>query len=293
MENILEEKKKIIKSIDTDDARFIIKVMEAFQKNEIEINAKMAYTRIILKDNQNFLEKNIIDLDKIWAKPYFYTRMRVKLEEIVTQVLTTDNSEIMKNPSKFCKKTIFNHAEKNFEKPKNSIDIVEFIQSLDGDFLENYIFIAEKIDEETLFKENQIRKAIEIIKIKDLAERNSKIYDEVYEYLDKDFISNKYCDFKNNKCIAQRKYQIYPINRKNGCCFMQIRGCPNLKEGNCTVQCLPCRLFACPYLTKRGIGYWANEIVLLKSFFNKEQRKHLVFDFYEPKMEILKKINRE
>ena len=291
MENVLEEKKKIIKSINIDDARFIVKVIEAFQKKEIEIKEKIEHTKIILKNNQDFSEKNIIDLDKIWAKPYFYTRMRVRLEEIVNQVLIVDSREIIKSPSKFCKKAIFNHAEKNFEKPNNSIDIVEFIQSLDKEVEDNYKFIAEKIDEETLFKEEQISKAIEIIKIRDIAERNSKIYDEVYEYLDKDFISNQYCDFKNNKCIAQRKHQIYPINRKNGCCFMQIRGCPNLKEGNCTVKCLPCRLFACPYLTKRGIGYWANDIILLKAFFSKEQRKHLVFDFYKPKMEILEKIN--
>ena len=110
-------------------------------------------------------------------------------------------------------------------------------------------------------------------------------------YLNSDFIQNNYCDFENNKCIAQRHFNFYPINRKNGCCFMEVRTCTHLNSnGTCKVECIACKLFACPYLSKKGIGYYANQFVLFKAFFTKEQRKHLVFDFYKPKAYVIGKI---
>lgn len=292
MRSILQEKKNLIEAVNTNDSRFIVKVIESFQKKEIQFEEKKMKTKVILKGNMLYQENNLIDLDKIWAKPYLYTKMRIRLDEIINQILNANNEEITKNTSKFLKKVIYNNASKEFNKPDDMIDVVDFIKNLDTKETKNsdFIFVAEKIDEETLFKEEQINKAIEIMKIDDIKKRNAKIYDEVYSYLNDDFISNKYCDFKNNKCVAQRRHRLYPPNRKNGCCFMKIRQCPNLKDGDCTVECLACRLFACPYLTKMGIGYWASDFILLKAFFNKEQRKHLVFDFYEPKGKILDKM---
>ena len=128
------------------------------------------------------------------------------------------------------------------------------------------------------------------MKIDSIKARYSLVYDEVCNYLDKDFLSNQYCDFQNNKCIAQRKHKLYPISRKDGCCFMEFRKCPNLENGRCTVQCIGCKLFSCKFLTKRGIGYWADEIVLLKAFFTREQRNYLVFNFYKTKEKILDKV---
>lgn len=152
------------------------------------------------------------------------------------------------------------------------------------------MFIATHIDEETLFKEEQLKDALNILKITDTKEKYYAIYDNVCNYLNKDFISNKYCDFKNNKCIAQRKHKLYPFSRNNGCCFRYITQCPNLDNGKCKVECIACRLFACPFLGKMGIGYWANEFVLLKAFLNKKQRKHMVFDFYKSKEYVVEKM---
>jgi len=56
------------------------------------------------------------------------------------------------------------------------------------------------------------------------------------------------------------------------------------------VQCMACRLFSCPYLTKRGIAYYGSEIVLFKAFLNKKQRKELIFDFYKDKSEVINKM---
>lgn len=293
MKKELQEKIDLIKKIDNYNTRFIVKVLQSFKDKQEAFEEKKNSTSIVTKNIEINTTKKIIDLDKIWAKPYFYTKMRVRLEEIVNQIMHIDNEKILKNSSRLFKKAIYNKAVKKFEKPEDKIDIVDFINKLDSEKIYNdsdFIFIAEKIDEETLFKEEQLKIAIDILKIDDIKKRYSVIYDKLCDYLNKDFISYQYCDFKNNKCIAQRKHKIFPINRKNGCCFMEIRKCPHLINGNCKVQCIACKLFSCKYLEKRGIGYWAYEVILLKAFFNKEQRKHLLFDFYTPKDKVLKKV---
>jgi hypothetical protein len=289
----LKEKIKLISQIDNYNARFVVRVLEAFENKQKEFEEKRRVTDIFTKEYKIDTNKKIIDLDKIWAKPYFYTKMRVKLEELLNQVISADNKEIMRNSSKFFKKVIYNKAIKNFEKSENKTDIIEFIKDLnnkkiDNDF--NFIFIAEKVDEETIFKEEQIKKAIEIIRIEDIKEKYSMIYDEICDYLNKDFLQNGYCDFKNDKCIAQRKHKFYPPNRKNGCCSRQIRKCPNLVNGNCVVECVACKLFSCKYFEKRGIAYFGREIILLQAFFNERQRKHFVFDFYQSKESVLSKV---
>lgn len=297
MNNNLDKKIDLIQKINSDDSRFIINVYDSFQKNRINFENALKNSSIILKNEFSGSSISIIDLDSIWAKPYFYTKMRIHLQNILEQICNTNASEILKNPSKFCKHIISHNAKIEFKKEIEQIDIVDFIQSLikaksvnSGEYFE-FSFIAEEINEETLFKEEQIKKAIEIININSKEEQYEKIYEEVYSYLQRDFIANNYCDFKNNKCIAQRRFTFYPFNRKNGCCFTRIRTCPHLQKGGaCNVECMACRLFSCPFLSKRGITYYANEIVLLKAFFNLKQRKHLVFDFYKSKTNVLKKI---
>lgn len=291
----INEKIKLIEKYNSYDARFIVKVLKVFYLKQKEFEKNKNINKIVTKNNYiNEKDKYVIDLDKIWAKPYFYTRMRIRLETLTKKIINISNEDIIKNSSKIFKKVIFNSASSKFEKPEDKIDIVDFIKKIDDEKtkrnIEDYIFIAREIDEETIFKEEQIQKALQIIKIDDIKERYSLVYDEVCSYLDKDFLSNQYCDFQNNKCIAQRKHKLYPVNRKNGCCFMIIRKCPNLDNGKCTINCIGCKLFSCKFLTKRGIGYWADEIVLLKSFFSTEQRKKLLFYFYKPKEKVLHKV---
>lgn len=290
MDNNLQEKIELIKKINTDDSNFIIKVYEAFKDNQSQIETKKQLSNIILDTKNISASQNIINLDNIWVKPYFYTKMRLKLDDIIQQVINIDKTEIISNPSNACNKIIFHKINKTFEKPNDKIDIVQFIKSIDKSKKCNFIFYAKELNEETLFKEEQLKKAIDIINIDDLEKRYNTIYNEIYTFLERDFISNKYCDFRDNKCVAQRNHTAYPINRRDGCCFTRIKTCPHLEKGNCTIECLACRLFSCPYLTKRGIGYWATEFILLQAFLNKKQRKHLVFDFYQPKPKIIRKI---
>ena len=299
MENIIQKKIEIIDKMNNDDARFIVKVLKAHIRLQEEFERNKLTSNIMIKDNNLNTEKEskknsiIIDLDNIWVKPYFYTKMRVRLNELVNQVLIVNNNEILNDNIKFCRRVIYNKAEKKFEKPENEIDIIDFIKKMNVDSIDEsteYRFIAKKIDEESIFKEQYIKKAIEIIKVKDVRKRYSIIYDEICKYLNNDFLKNEYCDFIDNKCIAQRKHKMYPPHKKNGCCFMEIRKCPNLKAGRCMVECISCKLFCCKHLEKRGIGYWGREIIFLQAFFNKKQRKHIVFDFYQGKENILNKL---
>ena len=177
-----------------------------------------------------------------------------------------------------------------YKSENNKLDIVDLIKILDKRKIKNIKIIARNINNENIFKYSELTKALEIIKIDNVKIRNEKIYDYVYNYLCKDFISNNYCDFINDKCIAQRHLNFYPFTSKDGCCFKEIRKCEHLDKGMCNVECMACRLFACPYLTKRGIGYWAHEFILFDAFFSKKQRKYLVYDFYKTKEQVLEKV---
>ncbi len=293
MEKELLNKLDIIKKLNTDDSRFILNVFNSYNKKLENIKVQKELSTIVLKKDYKNQKAQVIDLDSLWAKPYFYTTTRLSLDNIITTIKNTPIDNISK---KFCRKLVLDIQISNFEKDENEIDIVEFIKSLDDKKKNNqigsldFVFLANSLDEETLFKEQQLKKAIDIISISDIKSRNEKIYDEVYNDLQKNFVSNDYCDFQNNKCVAQRHFTTYPVNFKNGCCFTQIRSCPNLKDGQCMVECLACRLFSCPYLSKRGITYSAKDFILLKAFFTKKQRKHLVFDFYVSKDKILEKL---
>ncbi|MBO5179545.1 MAG: hypothetical protein J6B87_04285 [Clostridia bacterium] len=291
---MIEDKIQIIKQLDNYDARYVIKVLQAYKSRQSEYMKLKNESNIILKSEMDDYLENIIDLDEIWADKYLYTRMRLKLDDIVKSIDNIDIKLLEKNPNKILKKIVLKKIKKCAPKGDEKIDIVDFIKKLENENLadKEYKFIANKIDEESIFKELQLRKAIEIIRIKDEKNRISKIYDEMCDYLNKDFIANNYCDFKDNKCIAQRKHQFYPINKKNGCCYKMMRGCDNLVNGKCKIECIACRLFACDYLRKRGVGYWGDEFILLKSFLTIEQRRHFIFDFYESKEQIISKMDR-
>lgn len=297
-ENLLE-KMELLQTINTDDSNFIFKICKAYLNDKKHYENKAKTTSIVLSDKIKTLENNIINLDSLWAKPYFYTRMKTRIIGMVNLLLNTNKSDILSNTSKLLHKIIYTKEVKTFEKPEDQIDIVDFIKSLDeqrklnhnSDF--NFIYTAKQINEETLFKEEQLKKAIEIINIDNIDERYKNIYDDTYNYLQKDFVSNCYCDFCNNKCIAQRRLiRIYPITTKNGCCYTNFGHCTHLKNGSCDAKCIACTLYSCQYLTKRGIGYWANEFVLLNAFFNKKQRHHLVFDFFKTREEILQNLKK-
>ncbi len=288
----MDEKIQILNNINTDDARFLINIIKSYNSYIKDMKEKHTNTKIVIDRCDTNLDKGIINLDSINADRYFYTKMKLRIKHIIELISKKDTTSL--GDKKILHNIIYSKPkEKIFTLEKNKMDIVELIKILSEKNITNIKMVANKITDINLFKEEQISMAIEIIKIQNKNERVAKVYDFVYDYLKKDFIANNYCDFIEDKCIAQRRFHIYPLTNKDGCCFMQIRKCNHLKNGECDTQCMACRLFSCPYLTKRGIGYYANELVLLKAFFDKSQRKILVFEFYKSKEQILKKIDKK
>lgn len=294
MNKNLLEKMELLQTLNTDDANFIFKICKSYLNHKSYYEEQLKTTSIVLSDKISPSEDNVINLDSLWVEPYFYTRMKIRIIVMVNLLLNTDTSDILSNTHKLLHKIIYTKEIKTFEKPEDKIDIVDFIKSLDQKKKSNpnsnfdFIYTAKQINEETLFKEQQLKKAIEIININNIEERYKNIYDDTYNYLQKDFVSNCYCDFCNNKCIAQRRLlRMYPTTRKNGCCYTNFGHCKHLKNGSCDAKCISCTLYSCQYLTKRGIGYWATEFVLLNAFLNQKQRRHLVFDFFKTREEIL------
>ena len=106
-----------------------------------------------------------------------------------------------------------------------------------------------------------------------------------------------FCNFKENKCVAQRHktfFNRYPVPETDGCCFKVVRKCEhNNKDGTCKVKCLPCKLFTCPYLGKLDVGIRASELILMRSFFNNKQKRISIHKFYNSKEFLLKKIKEQ
>jgi len=285
----MEEIIQALKEVNSDNSRFLINIIRAQNSFIEDIKNKQQHTKINLEKSSTNLKEGIVNLDEISADKYYYTKMKLRRDNIIELLKKTDIK--MLSNKKILNSIIF--CEKEIKSPiyeQDKMDIVELIKEFNKNNITSINMVANSITELNLFKEEQINLALEIIKINTFKEKISKIYDIIYNYLQKDFIANNYCDFIKDKCVAQRRFHLYPLTQKDGCCFMNIRKCTHLNNGQCDTECIACRLFSCPYLTKRGIGYYADEFILLKSFLNKDQRRKLVFEFYKSKEEILKKI---
>ena len=290
----LEIKMEILKKLNTDDSRYLYRICKAFKNYNEEMNRLRENINIEISNKETNIENGFINLDDINCEKYFNTRMKQNITRMVKKIINIPQENFYTD-NNICKRIIYS-KEKNYMSHKmcnNKLDIVELIKRLDKEKITKIKVVARNTNNENIFKYCELMKAIEIVKNNNIKIRNEMIYNYIYEYLNKDFISNKYCDFINDKCVAQRHFNLYPVTSKDGCCFKEIRKCEHLNNGMCKVECMACRLFSCSYLTKRGIGYWANEIVLFNAFFNKKQRKHLVFDFYKSKEQVLEKINNE
>ena len=286
---ISKDKIDYLNSINSDYSRFILNVVKAFEKREDAIEKQ-------IKDNiynisTKKLNTKMINLDEIWADPYLYTVMRVSLDRLIELLEKASIEEMKSNPNGFCKKIIYNNYKPIKVFPDSMINIVDFIKDLDVN--DNLYFYAKEINEESIFKADQITKALVLKTISSKEKRYSKLYDYVYDYLKQDFIGNNYCDFIDNKCIAQRHIRMYPWHFKNGCCYREFSKCKHFNKEFCAANCMACRLFSCPYLSKMNVTYYGREFLLFEVFLNKYQIKHMVYDFYKTKNEVIKAILKE
>ena len=69
----------------------------------------------------------MINLDNLWAKPYFNTIMRRSLDKLIMLLENEDIENIKANPNKFCKRIIYNKTEEFAIMPEGMINIVDFI----------------------------------------------------------------------------------------------------------------------------------------------------------------------
>jgi len=83
-----------------------------------------------------------------------------------------------------------------------------------------------------------------------------------------------------------------------GCCYHfknkiipdKLVLCEYLINKKCSVDCISCKLYTCPYLNKKGIKYKLNDILLIKCFFNPIQKLILKTRVFTQKEKILKEI---
>ena len=151
---------------------------------------------------------------------------------------------------------------------------------------------------------NQMHKQFKELLVPIYCRNIYNIYDKGYnlacDYLDSYFYGKNLCDFCNNKCGYKKN-----TNCDIGCCrhfakhkrFGLLFGeklvpCEHLgKDGKCTIKCMRCKLYSCPYLEKKGIKFNTTNIFSLYAVFNPLQRLILNTIAYEDKPVILKIVN--
>ena len=105
---------------------------------------------------------------------------------------------------------------------------------------------------------------------KDLMKRYEFIYDYMCSYLDENVCV--LCDFKNDKCIANRMNK--SVHGINGCCYFRNEGfCKLFKNKRCTNPNISCKLFMCDYVEKKmKFESLPKNYLLLDYFFNRKQK---------------------
>lgn len=209
------------------------------------------------------------------------------IDKTNTYLILDINNDFILNIDKFAKKII--KFKKQCDKKQLSLKNIPII----------YI-ISENLntDEYTINNIFNLYHLLIALKKETKKEMYEYIYDICCDYLDYLFRKNNYCDFKNDKCIANREKTTCHLD--NGCCYnvtfnraltIKVNGvCPYQKNKTCQIKCLPCKLFTCKYYRKKGINFTPNNIFLLKHIFNAKQKLVLKYNIYTDKDLIIKKL---
>lgn len=225
---------------------------------------------------ENKLYSNFIDINEIsWKKIKNNKVFAIKVD--MNKIEKNKHKQLIKKILKLRRKTLKNKNVKN---------------DING--------IAVNINNFDINNENQkeiVESLTAILKDNDKL-MYEYIYDNVCNYLDECFYGKNLCNFKNNKCGEK-------INTTSnvGCCRHyknmfwgplklnnKLVQCEYLKDYKCSAKCLPCKLFTCDYLEKRGIKFKINDIFLLDTFLNIIQKIIIKVAVYTPKEKIIKKL---
>lgn len=294
MKSLSEKIKQIVKNINNDDSALLEAMYNYVSQNYIlSCPEKVIATASDIKEN-----KIIIDVDNISFSAIWNTKMRIHINNVLKRV---DNADLKDLTAKelhkilLCGKELVK-KEKKAEKEQDLDDIINEFMKI-KDFKSGYIvYVCGNLTNKNIFFINEFEKFLKALE--QSSNRNKYIYDTVCNDLENNFLKFNFCNFKSNKCLSQRHKNVvlndYPYTSTDGCCFKIIRKCQhNNKDGTCKVKCISCKLFICPYLSKRGIGYYASELLLLRAFYTPKQRGIYVNSFYESEDKILSKLNND
>lgn len=254
-----------------------------------------------------------------------YNDLRINLQQIDSIIIFDNNLlevETLKN--KFNKEFFLIKTQKSikeyiyFKKLKKNEQILAVINLNDDyNFCKKVIDTLRKLTENTrvlniscyIIKNgskysNDIDNCIQALCIAEKKARYEYIYDTMCEFLDKQFTKCNFCDFKNDKCIANRMHRIG--FESMGCChsfeyanafsfklLKNIKICDYLKDRKCTTQNISCKLFTCGYLKSKKIEFNTHKILLLDCFLNKKQHDIVTLNFFRSREEILQKLMEE
>lgn len=163
---------------------------------------------------------------------------------------------------------------------------------------ENRILLGYLINyNEDSEEQNEFISALNAIFYNSKFSRYNYIYDTACAYLDSFFYGKNLCDFKDNKCGEKRN-----TSSVTGCChhfkikflgpLTKLVLCEYLNKETytCDAKCLPCKLFTCDYLRKKGIQFKIKDILILDTFFNPLQKLCIKSMVFTPKEKILRRL---
>ncbi len=107
-------------------------------------------------------------------------------------------------------------------------------------------------------KNKKLNKVVKALNIKSRKKRIIYIYQELSKEIDK-YYSMDLCDFKDNKCVAQRQNKSKHIN---GCCRM----CLHRTGGKCPTNNIACKMFYCDVALTNAKKLEYNDLALFKVF---------------------------
>lgn len=139
-------------------------------------------------------------------------------------------------------------------------------------------------------KIRQVSQLVQALNIKNKKQRLEFIYDKACDLLDDDFYGKNVCEFKNNKCMHDRKYN----NSCDGCCRTNDGGkcCIYLKNHKCTIRCLACKFHICSCVRKKNLNYKVNDILVLKYLLNFKQKIIVYLNFFKTKQETINDLEK-
>lgn len=120
-------------------------------------------------------------------------------------------------------------------------------------------------------------------------ERYSYLYDQICEYLDREFREKNICGFHNNLCKRRCDMKSRKVKKdtyENGCCHSYLHGrdCEHLKPPfGCQIKNIGCKTFTCYFLRKQGYRYTLDKIYLSRYFFNRRQKFYIENTFFVDK----------